>query len=220
MSDIFREVDEDVRRDKLAAFWGRYGNAVIGLAVLVVLAVAGWRFYQWQELKKAEAVGAQFEQALKASREDRGPEAEKALMEIIGAAPSGYRLAARFRLAAETARTDAAGGALAFQTLAGDTSLDQVWRDLARLRAGMLQVDLLPYAEVKPLLEPLAAPTGSWRHSARELLGVAALKAGNTEEAGRWFDAVLTDPQAPATLRQRVELYLGLLRAGPVTVKP
>lgn len=220
MSDIFREVDEDVRRDKAAAFWARYGNVVIGLAVLLVLAVAGWRYYQWQEQKKAEAVGAQFESALKASREDRGPEAEKALTEIIGTAPNGYKLLARFRLAAETAKSDPVAGATAFETLAADAGVDAVWRDLARLRAGILRVDTMPYAELKPLLEPLATPTGAWRHSARELLGVSALKHGSADEAGRWLDTVLTDPQTPAAMRSRVDLYLALVRGGPVTVKP
>jgi hypothetical protein len=220
MSDIFREVDEEIRRDKAAEFWGRYGNVIIGLAVLLVLAVAGWRYYSWQEQKKAEAVGAQYESALKASREDRGPDAEKALMDIIGTAPNGYRLVSKFRLAAETAKSDPVAGATAFETLAADSSFDAVWRDLARLRAGMLKIDSATYAEVKPLLEPLATPTGAWRHSARELLGVSALKSGTPDEAGRWFDTVLTDPQTPAAMRQRVDLYLALVRGGPVTVKP
>lgn len=220
MSDIFREVDEDVRRDRMAAFWARYGNLVIGLAVLVVLATAGWRWYQWDQQKKAEAVGARFEEALKASREERGTDAEKTLSEIIASAPAGYRQVARFRLAAETAKGDPAAGASAFEALANAGDVDPVWRDLARLRAAMIKVDSASYAEVKPLLEPLASATGAWRHSARELLGVAALKAGASDEAGRWFDSVLTDAQTPAALRSRVDLYLALVRGGPVTVKP
>jgi hypothetical protein len=220
MSDIFREVDEEIRRDKAAEFWGRYGNVIIGLAVLLVLAVAGWRYYSWQEQKKAEAIGAQFESALKASREDRSADAEKALLDIVGTAPGGYKLVAKFRLAAETAKSDPAAGATAFETLSADSSLDVIWRDLARLRAGMLRVDAVTYAELKPLLEPLATPTGAWRHSARELLGVSALKSGTPDEAGRWFDTVLTDPQTPAAMRGRVDLYLALVRGGPVTVKP
>jgi hypothetical protein len=220
MSDIFREVDEEIRRDKAAEFWGRYGNVIIGLAVLLVLAVAGWRYYSWQEQKKAEAIGAQFESALKASREDRSADAEKALLDIVGTAPGGYKLVAKFRLAAETAKSDPAAGATAFETLSADSSLDVIWRDLARLRAGMLRVDAVTYAELKPLLEPLATPNGAWRHSARELLGVSALKSGTPDEAGRWFDTVLTDPQTPAAMRGRVDLYLALVRGGPVTVKP
>jgi hypothetical protein len=50
MSDIFREVDEDVRRDKAAEFWKKYQNYIIAGAALIVLAAAGWRFYENRRL--------------------------------------------------------------------------------------------------------------------------------------------------------------------------
>ena len=219
MADIFREIDEEVRRDKAAELWKKYGWVVTGLAVLAVLAVAGWQFWLHRENQASQAVGARLEAALKSSRDGDATQAETILKELAAGAPAGYRQIARFRLAAETAKRDAAAGASAFDALANDASLAQLYRDLARLRAGILRVDLSPYAEVKAALEPLAAPEGAWRHSAREFLGIAALKAGQFEDAGRWFDAAITDRQAPQALRQRVELYLALVRGGPVTVK-
>lgn len=219
MSDIFREIDEEVRRDKAAAVWKKYGNVFIAIAVLAVAGVAGWQLWQQQERRKAEAVGAKFEAALRASRDNDASAAEATLAELAANAPAGYRLLARFRLAAEVGKRDAAAGAAAFDGLANDGSLDQYHRDLARLRAGMLRVDLVPYAELRKELEPLATPAGLWRHSAREFLGIAALKANLFEDAGRWFDAVVADPQSPQVLRQRVELYLALVRGGPVTVR-
>jgi len=219
MADIFREIDEEVRRDKAAALWKKYGTLITILAVLAVLGVAGWQFWLHREQQASQAVGAKLEEALKASRDNRGAEAESILVELSANAPAGYRQIARFRLAAETAKRDAAAGVAAFDALAADASLEQVYRDLAKLRAGILRVDLSPFPEVKAALEPLATPQGVWRHSAREFLGVAALKANLFDEAGRWFDAAITDPQVPQALRQRVDLYLALVRGGPVTVK-
>lgn len=219
MADIFREIDEEVRRDKAAELWRKYGWVVTGLAVLAVLAVAGWQFWLHREQQASQIVGARLEAALKASRDGDGTQAETILGELAASAPAGYRQIARFRLAAETAKRDAAAGATAFDALANDASLAQLYRDLARLRAGMLRVDLVPYAELRQALEPLAAPQGAWRHSAREFLGIAALKANLFEDAGRWFDAVVTDPQSPSVLRQRTELYLALVRGGPVETK-
>ena len=40
LSDIFREIDEELRRDSLAQLWKKYGHYVIGLAVLIVIATA------------------------------------------------------------------------------------------------------------------------------------------------------------------------------------
>ena len=220
MVDIFREVDEDVRRDKLSAFWDRFGSTLIGLAVLSVAAVGAWQFWVFQKNKEAQALGAQFEQALKDSRDAKPEDAEKAFAAISTSGTPGYQLVARFRLAGETAKRDGAAGAAAFDALAADAKLVSTFRDLARLRAGTLRVDLLPYAELKPGLEPLAVPGNVWRHTAREMLGIAALKANQFDEAGRWFDAIITDPEAPSVLRQRTDLYLALVRGGTVTVAP
>lgn len=219
MADIFREIDEEVRRDKAAALWKKYGSFITALAVLAILGVAGWQFWQHRQQQASQAVGARLEEALKASRDNRGAEAESILVELAAGAPAGYRQIARFRLAAETAKRDPEAGAKAFDGLANDASLDQLYRDLARLRAGMLRVDLVPYAEIRTALEPLATPQGVWRHSAREFLGIAAMKANQYEDAGRWFDAIITDPASPQVLRQRTDLYLALVRGGPVQTR-
>lgn len=219
MADIFREIDEEVRRDKAAAVWKKYGTVITILVVLAVLGVAGWQFWLHREQQASQAVGAKLEEALKASRDNRGAEAESILVELSANAPAGYRQIARFRLAAETGKRDAEAGAKAFDGLANDASLDQLYRDLARLRAGMLRVDLVPYSEIRTALEPLATPQGVWRHSAREFLGISAMKANQYEDAGRWFDAIVTDPASPQVLRQRTDLYLALVRGGPVQTK-
>lgn len=219
MADIFREIDEEVRREKAAVFWSRYGKLIMALAAIAVLAVAGWQVWLAQERKKSEVEGAKLESALKLSRDGNSGEAETILKQLAADAPAGYRQIARFRLAAEQGKADPAAGATAFDALAADASLGQSYRDLARLRAGMLRVDLVPYTELKTALEPLTVTGNSWRFTAREMLGIAALKANQFDEASRWFDALMSDPQTPGALRQRVELYLALARGGAVETK-
>jgi hypothetical protein len=219
MSDNFlREIDEEVRRDKAADLWKKYGNLVIVLLALLVVAVGGWRFWQYRQEQAAHAVSARLEESLKASRENRGEDAEKTLTDLAKEGSDGYRLVARFRLAAEAARREPADGARAFDALANDATVEQVFRDLARIRSNLLKVDSVPYAEIRAAVEPLAAPAGTWRHTAREILGLSALKGGNVDEAGRWFDQIVVDPQAPQGLRQRADLYLGLVKAGAVEI--
>jgi hypothetical protein len=220
MSDNFlREIDEEVRRDKAADLWKKYGNLVIVLLALLVVAVGGWRFWQYRQEQAAHAVSARLEESLKASRENRGEDAEKTLTDLAKEGSDGYRLVASFRLAAEAARREPADGARAFDALANDATVEQVFRDLARIRSNLLKVDSVPYAEIRAAVEPLAAPAGTWRHTAREILGLSALKGGNLDEAGRWFDQIVVDPQAPQGLRQRADLYLGLVKAGAVEIK-
>ncbi len=220
MSDIFRELEDDIRRDRLGNVWKRYGNLIITLAILLVLGTAGWRFWSHLEQQKAEAAGARFAEALKLSRDGKGAEAEKALDASARDAPGGYRALARFRLAGEAGQRDPAAGAAAFDALARDASVEPALQDLARLRAAMLTVDTLDPRALAAKIEGLAKPGNPWRNSARELLGLSALKAGDFDAAGRWFDQIVVDAEAPAGLRQRAQLYLALVRGGPVTPAP
>ncbi len=220
MTDNFlREIDEEVRRDKAADLWKKHGNLVIVLLVLLVAGVGAWRFWQFRQEQATQAVSARLESALKASRENRAEDAEKLLADLAKDGGTGYGLVARFRAAAEAAKREASDGIKAFDALAADPAVDPTFRDLAKLRSGTLKVDTSPYAEVKALLEPLASANGTWRHSAREMLGVSALKANNMDDAGRWFDQIVVDRDAPQALRQRADLYLALVRAGPVDIK-
>ena len=107
MSDIFNEIDEDLRRDRLANLWKRHGNLLIGIAVVVVLGTGGWRTWSYFEQQKAEAAGARFTEALKLSSEGKGTDAETSLEAMSRDAPAGYRSLARFRLAADLSRRDA-----------------------------------------------------------------------------------------------------------------
>ena len=214
--EFIREVDEEYRRDQMALIWKRYSGVIVGLAILVVASVGGWRFWEHRQEQQAQAAAARYEEALRTARgEDNSDEAERALEAVAKDAPDGYRLLARFRLAAELGQQGPEDGAKAFDALASDGSVPAVWQDLARLRAAMLRIDG-DAAATRPTLERLAVPTGAWRHTARELLGLSGLKSGDYEFAGRWFDQIAADRETPQPLRQRLELYSALVAGGPV----
>ena len=115
--DVFREVDEEVRREQLKKLWDRYGIYVVVLAVLVVAAVGAWRGYQWWEAKKAAEAGAAFEAAITLSDGGKHAEAEQAFAKIAADSTSGYRQLARIREAAELVYQDPKAAAAAFEKI-------------------------------------------------------------------------------------------------------
>ena len=66
MTDIFNEVNEEVRREQLKRLWERYGIYLVALCVLIVVGVGAWRGYEWWQGKQAAQSGAAFEQAVAA----------------------------------------------------------------------------------------------------------------------------------------------------------
>ena len=216
MSDIFNEIDEEVRRDQVLQFWQKHQTSLIALLLVVVLGSAGFTSWQQHQKKQAEAVSARFEAAIEDSRAGRGEDAERVLIALSAEAPEGYKILARFRLAAEWGKKDVAKGIAAFDGLAADASLGDVLRDIARYRAAVLASDQVDGQALAKRLEPLTAKPGPMTGLAQELLGLAAMQAGDYDQAGRLFDAIAIDRSAPQALRQRVDLYLGLIRGGPV----
>ena len=216
-NEFLREVDEDYRRDRILQIWKRYSGVIIALAVLVVAGVAGWRYWQTQQRAAAETASVQFDDANRLAKDGKVAEADKVFDALEAQGPAGYRLLARFRSAAETGKRDAAAGAAEFDKLADDTGLGDGLRDLARLRAALLRLDGSNPDPALANLQGLAAGT-PFRHTAREMLGLAALKKGDYEEAGRWFDQIVADPDTPRNLRERIEVYAAIVAGGPVTV--
>jgi len=213
VSDIFQEVDEEVRREQLKKLWERYGGYVVAAAVIVVAAIAAWRGYQWWEAKKAAEIGAAFEAAITLADGGKHSEAEAAFARIVVEGTPGYRNLARLREAAELAHSDRKAAIAAYEKVAGDGAVGPVLQDLAALRAAALQIDASSFDQAKQLLEPLTAPDRTFRHTARELLALAAWRAGDTTAAKRWFDMITTDAQTPSATRSRVEMLMALTAA-------
>ena len=214
MADIFQEVDEEVRREQLKKLWDRYGALFIALAILVVVGVGAWRGYQYWQNKKAAETGTQFEQAASLSEQGKHAEAQTAFDKIAAAGPTGYRVLARLRAAADRANTDAKAAVAAYDAISGDASLDQSFRDLAALRAGMLLVDTAPLDEMRRRLEPLSEPGRTFRHSAREMLALSAWRNNDAATAKRYVDMINDDPETPQGVRSRTELLSALLASG------
>ena len=214
-NQFFREVEEEYRRDRIAQIWKRYSGVIVGLAVLLVVAVGGFRYWEHAERARAEAAGARFQEALELAGDGKGEEAARALEALAGDVDGGYDTLARFRLAAEKAKANGEEGAKAFDALAADGAVEPVLRDWARLRAAALRLDSDP-AAAQPVLERIAEPSNPWRHTARELLVVLSLKRGDYDAAGRVVDQMAADREAPASQRPRLETYSALVAAGPV----
>jgi hypothetical protein len=213
VTDIFREVDEEVRREQLKKLWERYGNLLIAACVLVVVGVGGWRGYEYWQAKKAGQTGVAFEQAVRLAGAGNHTGAEAAFAKIAATGAGGYRVLARLRAADELAQTDRKAAIGAYESIAADKNAGQVIEDLAAVRAGLLLLDSASYAQMRARLEPLTASGRPYRHTARELLALSAWKAGDMAAARKWADMIMSDPETPAGLRSRAEILSELIAA-------
>ena len=212
MSDIFTEVDEDLRRDRALKLWKQYGNYVIAAAVVVVAATAAYVAWQDYSRKQAETAAAQYVAALDEAKSGNAAQAGKALTSIAQSGRAGYTALARLEEAGIKANAgDLAGAAALYRQVAADTGADQELRDAATVLAALDSLDTPNPVDVEKDLAALSAPTSPWRYLAWEIEAAAAVKAGKIDDARKGYSRISDDPQAPAAVRARAAEMLAAL---------
>ncbi|AEQ51034.1 tetratricopeptide repeat protein [Pelagibacterium halotolerans] len=220
MSDdsFLREVEEELRSDKLKAFWRRFAPFIIGGAVLIVLLVAANEVWKWYRSSTAANASDQYYAAVEMAESGDVASAQAAFAELEASGPAGYAVLARFQQAALLAEQgDAEAAIAAYDALAA--SLDQRrLRELAYVLGGYLAVDHLDVGAVEQRVGGLTGDDSAMRNSAREALGLAHYKAGNIEEARANFEAMAADPNAGQDIQLRAFIYLEQLASTGVDV--
>lgn len=211
MSELFDEVDEEVRRDQLKKLWDQYSIYIIAGAFLIIAGVGGWRGYQYLEAQKAAEAGAAFDKAVELSEQNKHAEAEAAFNDLAAKAPWGYRMLARMRAAAEVATRDPQAAAKMYDDIAADRSIGAEQQDLAKVRAAGLLLEKSTYPNMLARLEASAAPGATFRHTARELLALSAWRANDAAAARKWLDLIAADGETPPSLRSRAEALQAML---------
>lgn len=216
MSDdlIFREVDEDVRRDRATEMARRYGPYAIAAVVLVIAATAavvGWREYTASE---QQAQGARFEQAMILLESEKPAEAAEIFEALVAEGSEGYRaLAGQQAAAARAAAGDAAGALSAFDRIRRDDDLPDEQRDLAAIKAAMLALKIEGADAATERLQPVIDGSGPFRGMAREVQAAAQLTAGDSEGAIATLKALTQDATSSAGVKTRAEQFLRALGA-------
>lgn len=213
LADIFREVEEDLRRDKAAQHWKRYGRYIVGVAVFVIVATAsyvGWKEYR---LRQQTEFGERFSAALSLIQNKKEAEALDALGALAQDAGAGYGTLARFRAAAIKLRQgDRAGAVAIYDVIAKDGRADALYAGLAALYYVLAMLDSGDPDDLAKRLAPLLEPKSPWRYSARELAALLNLRKGEADKARESFTTLADDPKTPAGVRARAVEMLRALK--------
>ena len=203
MSDLFREVDEAIREDRLKTLARRYGGWAITGVLTLITAVVGFQLWQGWE---AGARSQETQQLLAAvSMADTAPgEAAETLATLANQGGAGRGTLAQLLRAGFLAEEgDAAGAATVYRTVAADTGVEPLWRDYAALMAVSHELGTGDPAALADTLDRLITGESAWRFSAREMRGALALQQGDRDAALAAFQALVDDPFAPDTMRNR-----------------
>ena len=224
MSDdsFIREVDEELRSDRVQDLWKNYGKLLIGGAVAVVLGTAGYRYYDYHNQQQAAQAGDAYMQAVRLADEGKVDEAIAAFNELEADTSPVYKALSKLRSASELAKQGNVKDAVAaYDAIAADGTAEQNLRSIARLRAGILMVDEGSVADVESRVGQLMGPGAPYRGSAKEALALAQYKAGDLAQSAKLFTEIKDDAGSPRALAQRALLMLDLIASegGPAVTQ-
>lgn len=202
---FFREVDDEVRRERMAQAARRYGIGVGVLILVLLIGFGGWLYWQHRRDAIAGERGERMAKAMTALVAGNAAGARKDLDALAATDSKGYAPLARVLLADSAVQAGkTADAAKAFAAVANDGGVPQPIRDLALVRGTAIAFDTLPPDQVIARLKPLAVAGNPYFGSAGEMIGIAEMKRGRSREAGRMFAAVARDRKVPSTIRERV----------------
>ncbi len=216
MTDIFHEVEEDLRRDRLNKVWARYGSVFLTIAVLAVAATGAYVWWQGQQQANREAAAETFMAAdgLAARGDIAG--AQQAFAAIAAPGGEGYPTLALFRQASLlTANNDVAGALAIYDGIANSVADDRL-KALARIRAAFTVADTEEPETLKNRVAPFLGDDNPWRFEARELTAFAEFRSRNESAAAAAYAALAADESAPAATRERAGRMASFLYGGAI----
>jgi hypothetical protein len=211
-AQLFKEVDEEVRRDRYTELWKSYGKYITGAVAAIILGTAAIVFWHRYQVSVAGKEGEKYMAALALAQSGKTDAAIKALATVAAESGGGYKTMARLQAAALHAeKGETRKAAALYDAVAADDDADQALRDMARLLSVLTELDTGKPAELMAKIAPLAKGDGPWHHSALELTGLLAQKSGDVKRAREIFTRLADDATAPSNLRARARILLGSL---------
>ena len=213
MTDIFHEVEEEVRRERLEKIWKEYGDYIIGAVALIIMAVAAFELWRVYEQKQRTKASEGYLAATQIMQSGQAAYAAQIFAQIARTAPSGYAKVARVQeadaLLTGSKRTEAI--ALYREIIAGN---DPELAAVGRIHLAWALVGQVPRPEIDALLAPLSAPGNAWSAMAREILAYEDYSGGNLAVAIKEYESLAADSGNPEGVRQRAKIMAMFLKAG------
>ncbi|HEY5338005.1 MAG TPA: tetratricopeptide repeat protein, partial [Rhizomicrobium sp.] len=203
MSDIFHEVEEEVRRERYEKLWKEYGDYIIAAVAFVVIAAAGFQLWRYYEQRQQMRASAEYSLAQQLLDSGQSPAAAEAFGKLASDAPGGYAQVARLQEAGALAMSGRINDAVKVYKEIAAGSGDPMLAAVARIRAAWITVDDTPRSDVAALLAPLTDPANAWNPLAREVLAYADFHSGANKQALAEYKSLATDKNAPTSLHER-----------------
>jgi hypothetical protein len=220
VTDLFTEVDEQLRSERLRTMAIKVAPWAIGLLIAVLAGIAGYHFWRDHSAGREAKASEQYAAAMETLAAGNNDKAFQAFGAVAQSAPAGYKSLALMQQGALRVAAGKGAEAVALYDAAAKAAQDPMIEDAAKLKAAMVLMDTAPLKDVKARLTPLVAEGRPYRPEAMEALAFARLGAGDLKRARDDFSVIAIMPGASETARGRAAAAKALIDSGSAKQVP
>ena len=207
MSDILRQVDEDLRKEKLTSLWNRFKVYIISIILLLIISIS---VYQYLEISEYNEKASTIESYYKASNNESVDVMLGKLETIKTSNEFSQNL-----IDLKSADIHLVKGDIEL----GLKKLEQIFKsknksilgDLALYKYLMLKIDEVTVNEVNNLIENFNSKENNFNYLFSELVGIKNIIDGQYSEGKIIFESLLKDANVSNEIKIRAEKYLNII---------
>lgn len=209
---FIREIDEELKNEKLKKIWDRYGLFIILFVVLAISATVSFEtFKAWNQKRNQEFSNA-YAYALNLQNQGKYGEAMGVLENIEKSKKGIYSDLAQIQMANVLVEQGKVEPAMAiWEKIVADADFNQQMREVATIKLASYKLDFAPSEEIQKMLSPFVAVNGPWTNIAKEMLAMLAIREGNNTQARAYYQEISSAENTPEALRARAQDMLNVL---------
>ena len=213
MADLFQEIDDELRQDKASSLWKLYGKYVVAVAIIIIMCVGGYKFWQQKQLDNGEKASIAYEAALARSASGDFKGAIDQLNEKELRITPGYAALSQMQKANLAIKIkDFEAALITYKDIAENDDYPQSIKEWASFRRAAVRVEKQIDSNASADLDKLIATDSPWRFLAKEIKAIKEIEIGNNSEAKAIFSELADDENAPERLRVRAAEFLKTLQ--------
>ena len=204
MANIFREVDEDIRKERYINLFRKYGVYVIAIIVIIVGTLAGIQFYSGYQVNKNEMLFAEYINIIENNSDDTLENLSDS-GNTSNLFLNGMYLLKRSDLLVASGQIDQA--TLLLSEAIENNALNKIHNDVAIYKLLMINIETLSIEEIKSYQNKLISEVDAF-YLTEELIAIKFLIEGQKEDAIKKFSELSTNNSVPIEIKNRSAVFI------------
>lgn len=227
--DLLKEIDADLRVEKIKNTARRYVVFIVVLVVVALAALGIWQFKSWQHHKAVEQASSSYFSTMQPiiamisgqTISDASKNTVIAQLKTLsGNSPQAVRALAQLEQAGLLAGQDKEKEAsVIWETLRGDQTAPEAFRSLAGVLWIQHHLDTAAPADLRNRISELLGQQTPWYGLLKESEALLDLRTGKLIEARQIFGQLSIDPNTPPGVSQRAGMMLQIIAHNKVANK-